>query len=79
MNNLSQRIITSAVLLFILSLSLFYNKYIWLFVIIIASLILFIEFNNLAKKIWRKKKNTINADKFIATPYFFNIPIFNLR
>ena len=60
MNNLSQRIITSAVLLFILSISLFYNKYIWLFVIIIASLILFIEFNNLAKKIWGKKKNLIN-------------------
>ena len=60
MNNLSQRIITSVVLLFILSISLFYNKYIWLFVIILASLILFIEFNNLAKKIWKKKKNIIN-------------------
>ena len=59
MNNLSQRIITSALLLLIISISLFYNKYVWLFFIIIVSLILFIEFNNLTKKIWRKKKNTI--------------------
>ncbi len=58
-NNLSQRIITSALLLFIISISLFYNKYLWLFFIIIVSLILFIEFNNLTKKIWRKEKNTI--------------------
>ncbi len=60
MSNLSQRIITSAVLLLILSISLFYNKYIWLAGIILASLILFIEFNNLAKKIWGKKKNITN-------------------
>ena len=59
MNNLSQRIITSALLLLIISISLFYNIYVWLFFIIIVSLILFIEFNNLTKKIWRKKKNTI--------------------
>ena len=57
MKNLSQRIITSAVLLFILAISLFYNKYIWLFVLILASLILFIELNNLVKKIWKKKRN----------------------
>ena len=58
-NNLSQRIITSALLLLIISISLYYNKYVWLFFIIIVSLILFIEFNNLIKKIWRKEKNTI--------------------
>ena len=59
MNNLCQRIITSAVLIFILSISLFYNQYVWLFALILASLVLFIEFNNLAKKIWRKKNNII--------------------
>ena len=59
MNNLSQRIITSSLLLLIISISLFYNKYVWLFFIIIVSLILFIEFNNLTKKIWRKQKNNI--------------------
>ena len=58
-NNLFQRIITSALLLFIITISLFYNKYLWLFFIIIVSLILFIEFNNLTKKIWKKEKNTI--------------------
>ena len=59
MNNLTKRIITSTLLLLIISISLFYNKYLWLFFIIIVSLILFIEFNNLTKKIWRKDKNTV--------------------
>ena len=59
MNNLNKRIITSALLLLIISISLFYSKYVWLFFIIIVSLILFIEFNNLTKKIWRKEKNSI--------------------
>ena len=56
MKNLLQRIITSVILLIILSISLFYNKYIWLFALILTSLILFIEFDNLEKKIWKKKK-----------------------
>ena len=59
MNNLSQRTITSVILLFILSISLFLNKYIWLFGLIICSLVIFIEFNNLTKKIWKKEKNII--------------------
>ena len=59
MNNLYQRIITSAALIFILSISLFYNKYLWLFMLILGSLVLFIEFNNLAKKIWKKEKSTL--------------------
>ena len=59
MNNLSKRIITSIILIFILSISLFYNKYIWLFTLIIVSLVLFIEFNDLVNKIWKKNKNTI--------------------
>ena len=59
MNNLSQRFITSVILLFILSLSLFLNKYIWLYVLIICSLVIFIEFNNLTRKIWKKKKSSL--------------------
>jgi len=59
MFNLSKRIITSVILIFILSISLFFNKYIWLFTLMLCSLVLFIEFNNLVKKIWKKKKNTI--------------------
>ena len=66
MNNLSQRIITSAIILLIISISLFYNKYVWLFFLIIVSLILFIEFNNLTKKIWKKKKNTIVSINLIS-------------
>ena len=59
MNNLSKRIITSIILIFILSISLFYNKYIWLFNLIFVSLVLFIEFNNLVNRIWKKEKKTI--------------------
>jgi len=59
MNNLSQRLITSVLLLLILSISLFVNKYIWLFALIFVSLFLFIEFNYLIKKIWKKEKTLI--------------------
>ena len=59
MNNLSQRLITSVLLLLILSISLFVNKYIWLFALIFVSLFLFIEFNYLIKKIWKKEKTII--------------------
>ena len=59
MNNFFQRIITSLTLLLILSITLFVNKYVWLFSLILASLILFIEFNSLTKKIWKKEKKII--------------------
>ena len=61
MNNFSQRIVTSIIMLLILSISLFFNKYIWLFALILCSLVLFIEFNNLTKKIWKKKKNIVSS------------------
>ena len=66
MNNLSKRIITSIILLLIASISLFYDKNLWLFFLIIVSLILFIEFNNLTKKIWKNKKNTITSINLIS-------------
>ena len=59
MSNLFQRIITSVILLFILLIILFFNKYIWLFGLILVSLVLFIEFNNLTKKIWKNQKYII--------------------
>ena len=71
MNNLFQRIITSGVLLIILSISLFYNKYIWLFVLILASLVLFIEFNNLIMKIWKKDKSTISIIRIFSLFFLF--------
>ncbi len=61
MNNLFQRFITSLVMLLFLTISLFFNKYIWLFTLILVSLVLFIEFNNLTKKIWKNKKNIITS------------------
>ena len=66
MNNLLKRIITSIILLLIISISLFYDKYVWLFFLIVVSLILFIEFNNLIKKIWKRKKNIINSISLIS-------------
>ncbi len=66
MNNLFQRFITSVILLLFLSISLFLNKYIWLFTLILISLILFIEFNNLTKKIWKKKKNIVSSFNFFS-------------
>ena len=66
MNNLSKRIFTSTILLLIISISLFYDKNLWLFFLIIVSLILFIEFNNLTKKIWKNKKNTIASINLIS-------------
>ena len=60
MNNLFKRVLTSLILICIFTISLFTNKYTWLFLTIIISLILFIEFNNLIKKIWKKKKKYDN-------------------
>ena len=48
-SNLSKRIRTSIILLIILSVSLLTNKYLWLILLMIASIISFHEFNNLIK------------------------------
>ena len=58
-SNLFNRIITSIILLLFLSISLFINSYILLFSLIIISLISYIEFNSLKKKIWKKKNNIV--------------------
>ena len=58
-SNLFNRIITSIILLLFLSISLFINSYILLFSLIIISLISYIEFNSLTKKIWKKKNNIV--------------------
>ena len=67
MNNLQKRIFTSLILTIVLLICLFLNKYSWLTLIIIASIISFFEFNNLANKIWKKNeilKNSINITCF---------------
>ena len=63
-SNLSKRILTSIFLLFILFVCLFTKKFLWIYLLIIASIISFFEFNFLNKKIFKKKK-----DKF----YILNI------
>jgi len=52
---LQKRIFTSFILTFVLVICLFLNKFSWLILVIIASIISFLEFNNLVNKIWKKK------------------------
>ncbi len=62
--NFSQRLFTSLALLLILFICIFLNKFLWICLLLIASIISFFEFNNLLKKIFIKQKNII---------YLFNI------
>ena len=64
---LQKRIFTSFILTFALVVCLFLNKFSWLILVIIVSIISFLEFNNLVNKIWKKK----NYSK-----YFINIICF---
>ena len=68
-SNLMRRVFTSILLLLILFLCLFLNKYSWLLLIIIASIICFFEFNNLSKKIWKGKKKSIYLSNTISFAY----------
>ena len=71
--NLLKRIYTSIILLLVLLFSLFFHKYSWLLLLIIASIISFFEFNNLTKKIWKRKKKSIDAANLIC---FFYLILF---
>ena len=64
---LQKRIFTSFILTFVLLFCLFLNKFSWLILLIIASIISFIEFNNLLKKIWKKNK----LSKYLISLIFF--------
>ena len=79
-NNLSKRIITSIILSTLFLLCFFLHKYTWLILLIIASIICFFEFNNLAKKILRKKKTSIDFANLIIFFYliFFTYTAFEL-
>ena len=67
--NLIRRVFTSLLLLLILFICLFLNKYSWLLLVIIASIICFFEFNNLTKKIWKRKKKSIYLSNIISFAY----------
>ena len=59
--NLSERILTSLFLLFILCASILINKYLFLALLIVSSFISFNEFNKLIKKSFKKEINFINT------------------
>ena len=68
--NLSKRILTSLFLLLILSISIFFNKYLFLAMLIIISFISFIEFNNLIKKSFKKEEKLIIAIQILSVLFF---------
>ena len=65
--NLVKRVFTSLVLILILFVCLNFNKYLWLLLIITASIICFFEFNNIAKKIWKRKKTIIYLSNILSS------------
>tara|TARA_B100001250_G_scaffold251950_1_gene216648 strand:- start:183 stop:833 length:651 start_codon:yes stop_codon:yes gene_type:complete len=67
--NLTKRVFTSIILSIILFSCLFFHKYSWLLLLIIASIISFFEFNNLTKKIWKRKKISIGFANLISIFY----------
>jgi len=79
-DNLSKRIFTSVVLSTLLLIGLFIHKYLWLILLIVASFICFFEFNNLAKKIWKKKESFIYMVNVISSLYliFFTYTAFEI-
>ena len=70
MNNLIKRIVTSFLLLFILSISLFFNKYLFIVFLIVSSYISFNEFNNLIKKNFKKKKQIVLNIQILCILFF---------
>jgi len=78
--NLSKRIFTSVILLTVLIIGLFLHKYLWLILLIMASIICFYEFKILTKKIWNKKKPLIFCANIIIFLYliFFTYTSFEI-
>ena len=79
--NLLKRIITSLILLFILFVSLFLNKILWIYLLIAVSIISFYEFNNLIKKSYKRKKNKIYLFNLISFLYlsFFIFAAYDIQ
>ena len=70
---LQKRLFTSFILIFVLVVCLFLNKFSWLILVIAASIIIFLEFNNLVNKIWKKKES---SKLFIKIICFFYLLLF---
>lgn len=71
MNNLQKRIFTSFILFAVLVICTFLNKYSFLILLIIAFVVSFFEFSNLANKIWKKNKILKNSINIISFFYLF--------
>ena len=78
--NLSKRVFTSIILSTVLLICLFFHKYSWLFLLVIASLFCFFEFSNLLEKIYKRKKSSIYLPNLIIFFYliFFTFSAFDL-
>ena len=71
--NLAKRFFTSVILTTGLLIALFSHKYLWLVLLVIASIICLFEFNNLSKKIWKKNeliKYWINTAVYLYLIFF---------
>ena len=68
--NLSERILTSLLLLFILCTSIFVNTYLFLALLIMSSFISFNEFNKLIKKSFKKEINFITTIQIFSVLFF---------
>jgi len=68
--NLSERILTSLMLLFILCTSIFINKYLFLALLIVSSFISYNEFNKLIKKIFKKEIKFISTIQIFSAFFF---------
>ena len=74
--NFSNRILTSVILLFVLFISLFVSRFLWLYLLVVVSIISFYEFNNLLKKNQPKNKSKnylLNITAFIYLLFFIFI------
>ncbi len=67
--NLSKRILTSIFLSVVLLICLFLNKFLWLYLLVVVSIISFKEFSNLIKKKYKTEKNKILFYEFISILY----------
>ncbi len=78
--NFSNRILTSIFLLIILFSGLLFGKFFWLYLLIIASMISYYEFNNLIKKKLKKGNKKIYLYNIFTFIYliFFTFVGFNL-
>ncbi len=73
--NFSNRILTAIVLSVILFVCLYLNNFLWLYLLVVASIISFQEFNNLIKIKFKKEKNTILIYNFITIIYLINFSL----